>query len=332
MITRSISKRFFSYTRSALNTLALIESSGSEVTPASLSAISAASKLGDPIIALVVGSEGRSVATRVTNIPQVSKVLLAKDANYNHYIAEDVAPLIKDIMEKNSEIKHFIIPNSAAGKSILPRVGALLDVQPISDVIKVISKNEFVRPIYAGNALATVKSNDKLILASIRGSSFPPAETEGGKATVEEITSTSASPEHKAEFVSENLVKSERPELGSASIVVAGGRGLKNKETFDRLIDPLATKLHAAIGASRAAVDSGFCDNSLQVGQTGKIVAPDLYLAIGISGAIQHLAGMKDSKLIAAINKDPDAPIFKLADVGLVADLEEAIPELTSKI
>lgn len=331
MIGSIIGKRLFSTSKACLDTLTFVEASGSKVTSSSLSAIAAASKIGKPVIALVAGSDGEQVAREVSKIDGISKVLVAKGANYDHYLAEELSPLVKNVLESSPDYTHFFVPASAVGKSLLPRVGALLDVQPISDIIKVESENTFVRPIYAGNAFATVKSNDSKILVSVRASAFAPSTLgEERSNVIEEVASTESN--NRTEFVSENLLSSERPDLGSATKVISGGRGLKNKETFESLIEPLAAKLNAAVGASRAAVDSGFCDNSLQVGQTGKIVAPDLYVAVGISGAIQHLAGMKDSKTIVAINKDPEAPIFNVADIGLVADLNEAIPELTSKL
>lgn len=320
----------FSRTTVRLDTLALVEGVSNGISPASLSTITAATQIGEPVTAIVFGSNGDSVAEAVAKTEGVSKVLVAKDSEYDHYLAEKVSPLLKKIIE-DQKFTHFLTAGSSIGKSILPRLGALLDVQPVSEIVKVVDPTTFVRPIYAGNALATVKSKDSIILASVRASAFPPAEIGGATAPVEQVTE-SVEFGNSAQFVSEQIVKSERPELGLATRVVSGGRGLKNKEMFDQLIDPLATKLNAAIGASRAAVDSGFCDNSLQVGQTGKIVAPDLYIAVGISGAIQHLAGMKDSKVIVAINKDADAPIFNVADVGLVGDLNEVIPELTNKL
>lgn len=325
-----IAKRLFSRTTVRLDTFALVEGVSNGISPASLSTITAATQIGEPVTAIVFGSNGDSVAEAVAKTEGVSKVLVAKDSEYDHYLAEKVSPLLKKIIE-DQKFTHFLTAGSSIGKSILPRLGALLDVQPVSEIVKVVDPTTFVRPIYAGNALATVKSKDSIILASVRASAFPPAEIGGATAPVEQVTE-SVEFGNSAQFVSEQIVKSERPELGLATRVVSGGRGLKNKEMFDQLIDPLATKLNAAIGASRAAVDSGFCDNSLQVGQTGKIVAPDLYIAVGISGAIQHLAGMKDSKVIVAINKDADAPIFNVADVGLVGDLNEVIPELTNKL
>lgn len=319
-----IFKRLFSVTRSLRDSLVLIEGSKGQINPASLSTVSAAVQIGEPITALVVDP---SIADEAAKVEGVTKVLKT-GKTYDHYLSEQVSPMLKQLID--GKFTHFLISGSSIGKSILPRLGALLDAQPLSDITKVIDGKTFVRPIYAGNALATVKSKDNVILASVRASAFPSAR-EQEAAPIEEVTVQSESG-NSAEFVSEELITSERPELGSATRVVAGGRGLKSKETFDALIDPLAQKLNAAIGASRAAVDSGFCDNSLQVGQTGKIVAPDLYFAIGISGAIQHLAGMKDAKVIVAINKDEEAPIFNVADIGLVGDLEAIVPELTEKI
>lgn len=309
--------------------MTFIEVAGGKVSPASLSAVNAAKAIGKPVSGIVLGPEGEKGAAEAAKIDGLLKLLVAKDAKYDHYLAEEVAPLLKEVISQNS-YTHFVTPASAVGKSFLPRLGALLDVQPVSDITKVVSEDTFVRPIYAGNALATVKTKDSVVLISARASAFPQAELTGS-ASAEDV-SVSVESGNRTEFVGEELVKSERPELGSAQRVVAGGRGLKNKETFDSIMNPLAEKLNAAIGASRAAADAGFCDNSLQVGQTGKIVAPELYVAVGVSGAIQHLAGMKDSKTIVAINKDPEAPIFNVADIGLVGDLNEAVPELISKL
>ena len=244
-------------------------------------------------------------------------------------LPEIYAPLLVENIKKEG-VSHVFAPHTAFGKSLMPRAAAMLDVQQISDITAIESEDTFVRPIYAGNAILTVKSKDKLKLVTVRGTAFPPAEPVDGSAPVEEGVDPKA--ESQTEWISESIVKSERPDLGSADRVVSGGRGLKSKEEFDKLIPPLADALGAAIGASRAAVDSGYADNSLQVGQTGKNVAPQLYLCAGISGAIQHLAGMKDSKVIAAINKDADAPIFQVADVGLVGDLFKEVPELTEKL
>lgn len=325
-----IQRRFVSVSRRCLDSLAFVETAGGKITPGSLSTITAASQLGEPVVALVAGSEGAAASQQAAGVEGISKVLVAKGAKYDHYLAEELSPLVKKIVEDGG-YSHFVVPSSAVGKSLLPRLGAIMDIQPVSEITKVVAKDTFVRPIYAGNALATVKSNESTILLSVRPSAFAPAQISGSEAPIEEAA-VDVESQCRTEFVSEDLVTSERPELGSAKIVVAGGRGLKDKETFDKLLEPLATKLNAAVGASRAAVDSGFCDNSLQVGQTGKVVAPDLYIGIGISGAIQHLAGMKDSKTIVAINKDPEAPLFNIADVGLVADLNESVEELTSKL
>lgn len=323
------SRRLFSQSVARLDTLVFVEAANGKVTQASLSAITASKDLGMPITAVVAGPEGEKAAEEASKIEGVAGVLVAKGEKYSHYLAEELAPLFQDIVLSKG-FTHVVTPASAVGKSVLPRLAALLDVQPISDVIKVESADTFVRPIYAGNALATVKTSDSIVLASVRASAFAPAALTG-TSSVEEFTPATESG-NRTQFVSEELLTSARPDLGSAPRVVSGGRGLKNKETFDLLMEPLAEKLNAAVGASRAAVDAGYCDNSLQVGQTGKIVAPELYIAVGISGAIQHVAGMKDSKTIVAINKDGEAPIFNVADIGLVADLNEALPELTSKL
>ncbi|KAA8917205.1 hypothetical protein TRICI_000656 [Trichomonascus ciferrii] len=315
-----------------LSTLAVVENAGSAPTPGSLSAITAASQLGEgnSITALVAGSNAKEVAERVSKVAGVSKVLTAVNGNYDRNLPENLATLIAENVKKHG-FSHVLAPASGFGKNVLPRAGALLDVQPISDITAVESENTFVRPIYAGNALATTKSNDPIKLVSVRSSAFAQAAEDAQAAAAIEDAVDPDSP-LLSEFVSEELTKSERPDLGTAQKVVSGGRGLKDKENFDKVIYPFADALGAAVGASRAAVDSGFADNSLQVGQTGKVVAPELYVAVGISGAIQHLAGMKDSKTIVAINKDPEAPIFQVADLGLVQDLFQAVPELTEKL
>ncbi|KAH3667175.1 hypothetical protein OGAPHI_002824 [Ogataea philodendri] len=311
-------------------TLAFVETSGSKITPSSLSALRAAQQLGNPITALLVGTEAKGAVDEVKKVSSIDKIVTSSSEKYDHYLPEQVSPLVASLL-KDSEYTNFVVAASAVGKNFLPRVGALLDLQPVSDIIKVVSTDTFVRPTYAGNALATVKSKDSQVLVSVRSSAFAPVELgSASDVAVEDVSFVEGG--NGAEFVSEEIVKSERPDLGSAKVVVSGGRGLKNKEEFDKIINPLAEKLNAAIGASRAAVDAGFCDNSLQVGQTGKVVAPDLYIAVGISGAIQHLAGMKDAKTIVAINKDEEAPIFSVADVGLVGDVFEIVPELTSKL
>ncbi|KAJ4334351.1 Electron transfer flavoprotein alpha-subunit [Didymella glomerata] len=311
------------------STLAVLEAKDGKLNVASLAAITAGTKLGGSITAFVAGSGGKSVAEEAGKAKGIEKVIYVDNAAYDKGLAENWAPLLVENINKGG-YTHVLTGHSAFGKNLMPRVAALLDVQQISDITEIESEDTFVRPIYAGNAIMTVQSSDKTKIITVRGTAFPAPETEGGSATVEEGTDPKA--ECPTEWVSEDLAKSDRPDLGSASRVVSGGRGLKSKEEFDKLMPPLADALGAAIGASRAAVDSGFADNSLQVGQTGKNVAPQLYLCAGISGAIQHLAGMKDSKVIAAINKDPDAPIFQVADVGLVGDLFDKVPELTEKL
>lgn len=317
------------------HTLALLETSGSKITPSSLSALTAAKEIKKPITALLLGPDAAGAAPSVAELEGIEKVLVQSDARYEHYLPEQVAPLIVSLIkgenDKIKDVSSFVVAASAMGKGVIPRAAAVLDVQPISDITKVINSNTFVRPTYAGNAILMVKTTDKIVMTSVRGSAFPATEAKSGSAApIEEIAPVDS--DCKTTWVSEQLMKSDKPDLSSAKIVVSGGRALKDKEHFDSLLNPLATKLGAAIGASRAAVDDGYCDNSLQVGQTGKIIAPDLYIAIGISGAIQHLAGMKDSKVIVAINKDEESPIFKIADVGLVGDLFTIVPELTEKL
>lgn len=316
------------------STLAFIESSNGSITPATLSTLNAAKQIGNPIVAIALGSNAVKVSEELNKVDGLLSVIINKDERFDHNLPERITPLIvKLINDPSKDITHFIAPSSSVGKNIIPRIGALIDSQPISDAIKVENSNTFKRPIYAGNAIVTVKSNDSKILITARPSAFEQLNTSGSNSyPVEEISSESLNSDIPINWDSENLTKSERPELSSAKIVVSGGRGLKNKENFRDLIYPLADSLNAGIGATRAAVDSGFVDNSLQVGQTGKVIAPDLYLGVGISGAIQHLAGMKDSKCIVAINKDEDAPIFNVADIGLVGDLFEIVPELTEKI
>ncbi|MDI1227677.1 MAG: FAD-binding protein [bacterium] len=304
-----------------MTVLLIAEHDNASLKPATLNAASAAAKLGDFDI-LVAGTGCAGVADAAAKIAGCKKVLLADDAAYAHQVAENMASLVAKI---GAGYTHILAPATTGGKNMLPRVGALLDVQPLSDVSGVVSADTFVRPIYAGNAFATVQSKDKIKVMTIRTTAFDPAAAEGGSATVEKIAG--AGDAGLAQFVSQQITKSERPELTAARIVVSGGRGMGNGENF-KLIDAVADKLGAAVGASRAAVDAGFVPNDYQVGQTGKVVAPDLYIAVGISGAIQHLAGMKDSKVIVAINKDAEAPIFQIADYGLVQDLFTALPEL----
>lgn len=295
----------------------------------SLASISAAQKLGGRIHGFVAGPNIKSVADEAAKIDGLEKVIYVENADYEKGLPENWAPLLVENIKKGG-YSHVMAGHSAFGKNLMPRVAALMDVQQISDITDIESEDTFVRPIYAGNAILTLQSSDATKIITVRGTAFPAGSAEGGSASVEEGTDPKAA--CPVEWVSEDLAKSDRPDLATAEKVVSGGRGLKSKEEFEKIMPPLADALGAAIGASRAAVDSGFADNSLQVGQTGKNVAPQLYLCAGISGAIQHLAGMKDSKVIAAINKDPDAPIFQVADVGLVGDLFEKVPELTEKL
>ena len=309
-----------------MSVLVLVEHDNASVKDATLAAVTAASQLGE-VHALVAGQGCAAAAEAAAKIAGVSKVLVADDAAYGHALAENVAPLVAGLM---SGYDAFVAPATSNGKNIAPRVAALLDVMQISDILSVESADTFTRPIYAGNAIATVQSSDAKKVITVRGTAFAKAATEGGSASVEAVSG--AGDAGTSSFVSAEIAKQERPELTSAKIIVSGGRALKDGPTFEATIFPLADKLGAAVGASRAAVDAGYVPNDYQVGQTGKIVAPEVYIAIGISGAIQHLAGMKDSKTIIAINKDEDAPIFQVADIGLVADLFNAVPELTSKL
>ncbi len=308
-----------------MSVLVWVEHDNASVKDATLAAVTAAGKLGD-VVALVAGSGAQAAADAAAKIAGVSKVLLADDAAYGHALAENVAPLVADLM---SGYDAFVAPATTTGKNIAPRVAALLDVMQISEVVG-IEGDQFTRPIYAGNAIATVTSSDAKKVLTVRGTAFDKAATEGGSASVETVSGKGDA--GLSSFVGAEIAKSERPELTSAKVIVSGGRALGSGEQFHALIDPLADKLGAGVGASRAAVDAGYAPNDYQVGQTGKIVAPEVYVAIGISGAIQHLAGMKDSKTIIAINKDEDAPIFQVADIGLVGDLFKIVPELTEKL
>jgi electron transfer flavoprotein alpha subunit len=309
-----------------MKTLVWVEHDNASVKDATLAVVTAASKLGE-VHLLVAGSGCRAVADEAAKIAGVGKVHLADDAAYEHGLAENVAPLVAELMGHHDA---FVVPATTTGKNIAPRVAALLDVMQISDILSVEGDKTFTRPIYAGNAIATVESSDAKLVITVRGTAFAKAEPTGGSGTVEDVAG--AGDAGLSSFVGAELAKSERPELTSAKIIVSGGRALKDGETFEQIIMPLADKLGAAVGASRAAVDAGYVPNDYQVGQTGKIVAPEVYIAVGISGAIQHLAGMKDSKTIIAINKDEDAPIFQVADIGLVADLFTAVPDLTGKL
>ena len=305
-----------------MSILVIAEHDNRALAPVTLNVVAAAQAIGDPFHVLVAGNGCAAVAEQAAGIGGADKVLLADDAAFEHALAENVAGLVASL---GAGYDHILAAHTTTGKNILPRVAALLDVQMVSDIIGVDAADTFRRPIYAGNAIATVRSGDAKKVVSVRGTGFDPAPAEGGSAAVETVdTGQDAG---VSRFVSDEIARSERPELTAASVVVSGGRGMGSGDNF-ALLEGIADKLGAAIGASRAAVDAGFVPNDMQVGQTGKIVAPDLYIAVGISGAIQHLAGMKDSKVIVAINKDEDAPIFQVADYGLVADLFQALPEL----
>jgi electron transfer flavoprotein alpha subunit len=310
-----------------MSVLVLAEHDNKDLKDATLSAVAAASKLDGDVHVLVAGSGAQAVADAAAKIAGVTKVLLADDAAYEHALAENVAPLIEGLMANYDAL---VAPATTRGKNILPRVAAKLDVSQISDVIAIHDADTFERPIYAGNAIATVKSSDAKKVITVRGTAFPKAAADGGSASVETVGGTGDA--GLSTFSGAELTHSERPELTSAKIIVSGGRALGSADAFKQYIEPLADKLGAAVGASRAAVDAGYMPNDYQVGQTGKIVAPELYIAAGISGAIQHLAGMKDSKIIVAINKDEDAPIFQVADFGLVGDLFQLVPEMTQKL
>jgi electron transfer flavoprotein alpha subunit len=310
-----------------MSVLVLIEHAEGRLKDATLSTLTAAAQLGE-VHALVAGQgDVRAAAEAAAKVAGVTRVLVADDAAYAQMLAENVAALIVGLMDGYDAL---LCNATSEGKNIAPRVAALLDVMQVSDVLSIEGADTFTRPIYAGNAIATVQSSDAKKVLTVRGTAFAKATAEGGSATIEDIAAAPAS--DLSSFVSRDSTASDRPELTSANIIVSGGRALGSAEQFHALIDPLADKLHAAVGASRAAVDAGYAPNDYQVGQTGKIVAPEVYLAVGISGAIQHLAGMKDSKIIVAINKDEDAAIFQVADVGLVGDLFTIIPELTSKL
>ncbi len=309
-----------------MKTLVLVEHDNVSVKDATLAVVTAAGKLGE-VHLLVAGANCGGVAEEAAKIAGVGKVHVADDAAFANQLAENVAPLVADLMGHHDA---FLAPATTSGKNIAPRVAALLDVMQVSEILSVEGPKTFTRPIYAGNAIATVESADAKLVITVRGTAFDKAERTGGSAEIEAVASTGDA--GLSSFVGSEIAKSERPELTSAKIIVSGGRALGSSEKFTEVIMPLADKLNAGVGASRAAVDAGYVPNDYQVGQTGKIVAPEVYVAIGISGAIQHLAGMKDSKTIIAINKDEDAPIFQVADIGLVGDLFSIVPELTSKI
>jgi len=309
-----------------MSVLILVEHDGKSIKDATLAAVTAAGKLGE-VHALVAGNNVASIADAAAKVAGVAKVLAADAPHLDHELAENIAPVAAKLMDGYDA---FVAPATTFGKNIAPRVAALIDVMQVSDVIGIEDASTFVRPIYAGNAIATVKSSDSKKVITVRGTAFDKAAADGGSAPVEKVDAGQAS--GTSEFVSMDASESERPELTSAKVIVSGGRAFGSSEQFHALLDPLADKLGAAVGASRAAVDAGYAPNDYQVGQTGKIVAPQVYIAIGISGAIQHLAGMKDSKTIVAINKDEEAPIFQVADIGLVGDLFKIVPELTGKL
>lgn len=305
-----------------MSILVIAEHDNARLNAATLKTLTAATQIGDDVTVLVAGYQCQAVADEVAQAAGVSKVLLADNAVYAHFLAENLGELVAEI---GNNYTHILAPATTTGKNFMPRVAALLDVAQISDIISVVSADTFKRPIYAGNAIATVQSSDAIKVITVRSTAFDPVAASGGNATVETLDVVKENT--KASFVGEELAQSERPDLTAARVVISGGRGMQNGENF-QMLERIADKLGAAVGASRAAVDAGFVPNDMQVGQTGKIVAPELYIAVGISGAIQHLAGMKDSKVIVAINKDEDAPIFQVADYGLVADLFEVLPQL----
>jgi electron transfer flavoprotein alpha subunit len=309
-----------------MSILVIADHNHETILPATLNAVAAAGEIGGDISVLVAGSGCGTAAKAAAEIAGVSTVLVADSDEYTNGIAENVAPLISGIA---SSYSHILAPATTYGKNIMPRVAALIDTVQISDIVKVVDAATFQRPIYAGNALATVSSDEAVKIITVRSTAFEPAAASGGSANIETVSATGEA--GLSSFEKSELSKSERPELTSATIVVSGGRGMQDGANFV-MLEKVADKLGAAVGASRAAVDAGFVPNDYQVGQTGKVVAPDLYMAVGISGAIQHLAGMKDSKVIVAINKDDEAPIFQVADYGLVADLFDAVPELDKEL
>ena len=310
-----------------MSILVIAEHDNKTLNGATLNVVAAAQKIGGDITVLVAGSGAQAVAEQAAQVAGVSKVLLADNAAYANQLAENVAALVAQVGKGYS---YILATSTTTGKNVLPRAAALLDVSMISDIIAVESAKTFKRPIYAGNAIATVESSESIVVATVRGTAFDPVANTGGSAAVEAVADVQDA--GISQFISEEIVKSERPELTAARIVVSGGRGVGSGENYHTVLDPLADKLGAAQGASRAAVDAGFVPNDMQVGQTGKIVAPDLYIAVGISGAIQHLAGMKDSKVIVAINKDEEAPINTVADYWLVGDLNTVVPSLVAQL
>lgn len=321
--------RYLSHGRQ-MSSLVIAERSGNELSGGTLSTITAATQLGQEVTVLVSGTDSEAVGKAAANVNGVSKVLVADNAAYDKVIAENMTNLVVGVQKANS-YTHIFAPATNAMKNFMPRVSAILDVAALSEVISVIDESTFERPMYAGNAIAKVKSNDSVKICTVRATAFEKAAATGGSAAVEAAPQVENPDAGLSTFESEEVSKSDRPDLTSAPVVVAGGRGMKSGENF-AMLEALADKLGGAVGASRAAVDAGYVPNEYQVGQTGKVVAPDLYIAVGISGAIQHLAGMKDSKTIVCINKDEEAPIFQVSDYGLVDDLFKAVPELTEKV
>ena len=309
-----------------MSILVLAEHNNIDIKSSTLNTISAASQIEQEIDVLVTGFQCEELAKKIAKCEKVSKVIFVDNEKLKNPIAENIEPIVLSVAEKYS---HIMAPATTFGKNIFPRIAVKLDLAQISDVIKIISNDTFMRPIYAGNAIATVKSNDKTKIITIRPTSFDPVETSGGSEVIESLEFGTQN--NSVEFIDREESQSERPELSTARVVISGGRGLQSAENF-KLLNEIADKLNAAVGASRAAVDAGYVSNDYQVGQTGKVVVPDLYIAVGISGAIQHLAGMKESKVIVAINKDEEAPIFNVADYGLNADLFEALPQLSSEL
>ena len=309
-----------------MSILVIAEHDNNSLKPSTLNTVAAAQSIGGDIDLLIAGVDCGGAANEAAKVSGIGRVLVADNPAYGHRLAENIAPLIAEV---GASYSHILAPATTTGKNITPRVAALLDVQAISDISSVESADTFKRPIYAGNIIATVQSSDSIKVLTVRTTAFDAVSAEGGTASIEALTSVHDS--GNSSFIGEELAVSERPELTSARVVISGGRGMASSDNF-QLLEKLADKLGGAVGASRAAVDAGFVANDMQVGQTGKIVAPDLYIAVGISGAIQHLAGMKDSKVIVAINKDEEAPIFEVADYGLVADLFDVLPELNTKL
>ena len=309
-----------------MSILVLAEHNNIDIKSSTLNTISAASQIEEEIDVLVTGFQCEELSKKIAKCEKVSKVIFVDNEKLKNPIAENIEPIVLSVAEKYS---HIMAPATTFGKNIFPRIAVKLDLAQISDVIKIISNDTFMRPIYAGNAIATVKSNDKTKIITIRPTSFDPVETSGGSDVVESLEFETQN--NSVEFIDREESQSERPELSTARVVISGGRGLQSAENF-KLLNEIADKLNAAVGASRAAVDAGYVSNDYQVGQTGKVVVPDLYIAVGISGAIQHLAGMKESKVIVAINKDEEAPIFNVADYGLNADLFEVLPQLSSEL